>query len=155
MPAVAGVVGGGLDLEFLNRIRIGNSDAGVNAAVLRRPCIGGVDDGDAVHLVIVAAGIGAVHGDVLGALADRGGVVHAGVRAGRHGQELRVIAVAERKSGYLLRSDRGSQRGALGLQRFGRGFHGDLFGLRAYFERPVQLRRLGNIQLTRRQPRPS
>ena len=145
MSAVAGVVSRGLDFEFLNRIGIGNSNAGVNAAVLRRTRIGRVDDGDAVHLVIVIAGIGAIHGDVLRALADGGGVVHIGVRAGGHGQELRIIAVAEWKSGYLLRSDRGSERRALRLQCFSRGFDGDLLGLCAYLERPVQLLRLGNI----------
>src|SRR5208337_4933187 len=61
-------------------------------------------------------------------------------------KKLRVVAIAERKSDHLLRRDGGSKRGALRLQRFGRRFHGNLFGLRTYLERSAQLRRLGDVQ---------
>src|SRR5260370_41064735 len=65
VAAEAGVVGRSLDLEFLNSVRIGDSNARVETEVTRIAVAGGVVDGNAVHLVVVLLGAGAVDAHVL------------------------------------------------------------------------------------------
>ena len=91
---VAGVVGRGLDFEFLDGIRIWNRDSSVNAAIAGTAAVCDVIDGDAVHLEIILPGIGAIGAVIRGGFPESSGVAGIGVRTGRHTQDLGVVAIA-------------------------------------------------------------
>ena len=65
VAAIARVVGRGLNLELLQGVRIGNADAGVDAAIRADAGAGEVQDVDAVHLIVVLVDVRAVDADVL------------------------------------------------------------------------------------------
>ena len=87
VTSVAGVVGGSLDFELLDRVRIGNRDADVDARVGRDAGSKGVHNRDTVHLEIVLVDTVAVDSHVESALAERRGVVYAAIGTGLQAQE--------------------------------------------------------------------
>src|SRR5262249_39666730 len=113
---VAGVVRRGLNLKLLKGVWAGYSNSGIKARIAGGSTICEIGDVDSVHLEIILAGVIAIHRHVLGAFAERCGVVGRGVGAGRQGQNLRVVARAQgelRNSGSAYS---GSKRGSGRLQ---------------------------------------
>ncbi len=68
------------------------------------------------------------------------------VRASRQADNLREIPAGQRQLSYGGAADHGAQRGTGGLQGFGRGFDGDLLGLRADFQSAIQRRTLRHVE---------
>ena len=76
IAAVARVVGRGLDLEFLNGIRIRDGDPDIDTGIRVIAGPERVDDGGPVHHDVVLVQSGAVHGDIRRGLAERGRVAY-------------------------------------------------------------------------------
>ena len=123
VTAIARVERGGLNFEFLQGVRIGDADAGVDTGVRRDTGAGEIGDRHAVHLIIVLIDIGAVHADILRAFAEVRRVVYADVRSGGKAQDLRVIARGERQVRHRARAHRGAERGTGGFEGFRAGLH--------------------------------
>jgi len=74
VPPEASIVGRGLDLELLERVRIRNRDPAVDAGVRGGPIIGNVVRGNSINLVVVLTRISAVRAKIL-RLSNRRGIV--------------------------------------------------------------------------------
>ena len=101
IAAVAGIIRGGLNFEFLNGVGVGNADAGINIDIAGGVRMGDVVDGHAVHLEIVRPGRVSVDAHILGAFPERSCIVHRGIGASGKAQDLRVVAIAQRKAGHF------------------------------------------------------
>src|SRR5215831_18811321 len=77
IPPKAGIVSRGLNLELLEGVRTWYTDSSVQTRVTRSSTIREIGDIHAVHLEVVLAGVVAIHGHVLRAFAECGGIVRA------------------------------------------------------------------------------
>ena len=92
IPSVAGVVGGSLDLEFLNRVRIRYPEPCVNAEIRRGTGAGhDVHNGDAIHLIVVLLGPRSIDTHILRASSECRPVVQICGHSGGEAQNLCVI----------------------------------------------------------------
>ena len=144
VAAEAGIVSGGLDLEFLNSVGVGSGDSRIEARVARIVIAGGVVDLDAVHLVVILFRCGAVDAHVLRAASEAGAVGDIAGNAGGQAQNLGEVSGGQGQSGDAASGDRGTQSGGCGLDSFHVGFHGHLLGLRAHLQGVIERRGFGD-----------
>src|SRR5271154_5043908 len=117
VAAIAGVVRRGLDLEFFNGVRIGNSDARINAEVACASAVGDVVHSHSIHLEVVLAGVISIYADILRAFAQSSGVFRGSAGARREAENFGVVAVGHGERVDLTTGDGGTERGTLGLER--------------------------------------
>src|SRR5262245_36624846 len=91
VATVARVVCRGLNLELLNRIRVGNRDAGVKTIVRGTIVAGRIVDGDTVHLEIVLFRIRSVHAHVERSLTVGNAICRVDRDTGRHPENSRKV----------------------------------------------------------------
>ncbi len=149
VTAEAGVIGGRLNLELLNGVRVGNRDTGVQACVPSVVIAGRVVDLHTVHLIVVLFRRRAVDAHVLRSPPEARAVGDITGHAGRHAQHLREVPRRERQCRDPAARDRGAQRGRGGLDGLDIGFNGHLFGLSAHFQGAVERHGFGNGQRDR------
>src|ERR1043166_5325524 len=104
-PAVTGVIQAGLHLELLNRIRVGDRDAGRRNYVASPPRLDGRHVG-AIHLEAVCHSARSVHVHFARGSSQVGSVRDARRDSGRQSENLRVVAIRseERRVGKECRS---------------------------------------------------
>src|SRR5438067_6134755 len=88
IASITGVISRGLDLEFLQRVGIGDTDARIDSGVPGESIAREVVDVDAIHLIVVLINIGAIDAYILRATSQGRRVVYADVCAGRHAEDL-------------------------------------------------------------------
>src|SRR5439155_6047975 len=141
VPAVAGIIKRGLDLEFLKHVRVRNSKRHVEALNrASRPCS---VNGDAVHRKSILAIEQAIHSHIGAALAESHGVANICYSARRHAQQARVVSGGQGQRSYCVRGYDGAYCRSGSLKRFDSRLDGDLFGLSTDFKTAVQHDRLG------------
>jgi hypothetical protein len=148
--AGTGVEHGSLNLEFLDSIRVHNRNSRRTARIGRKAVAGPVHDARAVLLEVVLRLLGAVHRELLRALADVARVKHAGIGPGRETQQHGVVARRQRHGRHHLRIHHRAHGSGFGLYHFRLSANLHLLRLRANLQGLIQNGRLRNGDRHRR-----
>ena len=96
VTSVTGIIGGGLNLELLDGIGVGNGDSGVKPRVLGKVVAGGIVNVYAIHLEIVSSRTCSIHAHVLRAPSKADVVSSRDCHARRHSQDRGVVSGGKR-----------------------------------------------------------
>ena len=127
-----------MNFEFRNGVWVGNRETANRHSFYTGVKAEPVVDDNAILKESVLGRACAIHRNQSCPFADQAGVLHGGVRPGRHRQKVGVVASAERKFRNCHGRCHRAKRRTCRLNRFDFGLNANGVGRSTHFQRPVQ-----------------